>query len=105
MAKSTPSWQRHVPSFGALLAASAVLRIGLILYSDWHDARSVVKYTDVDYRVFSDATRFLVQPNTEAGNVAIGPLTKQLDLHIGKWVVSWADDGSVFKPPFQSIHS
>ena len=42
-------------SFNAILTISTLLRISLILYSEWHDAHSVVKYTDVDYRVFSDA--------------------------------------------------
>lgn len=83
MAEATSRWQRYIPSFWALFATAALIRIGLILYSEWHDARSIVKYTDVDYRVFSDATRFLIQPNVETGNVAIGPLTKLLDLHIG----------------------
>ncbi|TFY57199.1 hypothetical protein EVG20_g8637 [Dentipellis fragilis] len=59
-----------------VLVASALLRVALILYSEWHDAHSVVKYTDVDYRVFSDATRFTLNPGP--GNRAQGPL--------GKWV-------------------
>ena len=68
--------------FWALLIASASLRIGLILYSDWHDARSVVKYTDIDYRVFSDAARFLFNPTMD--NVARGPLTRKFNLNVGK---------------------
>ena len=63
-----------IPPFKASLAAAALLRVGLILYSEWHDARSVVKYTDVDYRVFSDAARFTLNPDPSAGNVARGPL-------------------------------
>ncbi|KAF8197534.1 glycosyltransferase family 50 protein [Pholiota molesta] len=39
--------------------------VGLILYSEWHDARSVVKYTDVDYRVFSDAASFVLHLGLE----------------------------------------
>lgn len=67
-------------SFRSLLAVSALLRIGLVVYSDWHDAHSLVKYTDVDYRVFSDATRFLLRPGTPEGNVAEGLLGATLNL-------------------------
>ncbi|KIY74112.1 glycosyltransferase family 50 protein [Cylindrobasidium torrendii FP15055 ss-10] len=55
-----------------ILSAAVLLRVGLILYSEWHDAHSVVKYTDVDYRVFTDAVRYLLHP--EPGNRAQGPL-------------------------------
>ena len=61
-------------SFRNVLLASALLRVILILYSEWHDARSLMKYTDVDYRVFSDATRFLLHPTTD--NRAKGPLDR-----------------------------
>lgn len=74
--------QKYVPPFSTLLIASALLRVGLILYSEWHDARSVVKYTDVDYRVFSDAAQFLFHPSKN--NLARGPLTSKLSLDIGK---------------------
>lgn len=50
------------PSFFNVLVFSALLRGGLILYSEYHDAHSVVKYTDIDYRVFTDAARFLLYP-------------------------------------------
>ncbi|KAH9930708.1 glycosyltransferase family 50 protein [Fomitopsis serialis] len=66
------SLARLVPSFNRLLAISTILRVVLILYSEWHDAHSVVKYTDVDYRVFSDAARFLLNPSE--ANYAQGPL-------------------------------
>jgi phosphatidylinositol glycan class M len=62
------------PYFKASLVAAALLRVGLIIYSEWHDSRSVVKYTDVDYRVFSDAARFTFNPDPSVGNVAQGPL-------------------------------
>ena len=61
-----------IPSFTTVLALSVVLRVALIIYSEWHDARSVVKYTDVDYRVFSDAARFVLRPSER--NRAQGPL-------------------------------
>lgn len=52
-------------SFRNVLLTSIVLRVALILYSEWHDAHSIVKYTDVDYRVFSDAAWFVVHPSTD----------------------------------------
>lgn len=65
-------------SFRNVLLASAVLRVCLIFYSEWHDARSLVKYTDVDYRVFTDAAQFLAYPGPGDENHARGPLKKLL---------------------------
>ncbi|GBE82106.1 glycosyltransferase family 50 protein [Sparassis latifolia] len=69
---------RFTPSFASVLIVSSLLRIALILYSEWHDAQSVVKYTDVDYRVFSDAARFVLHPSSD--NRAQGPLGAWLNL-------------------------
>ncbi|EGN93290.1 glycosyltransferase family 50 protein [Serpula lacrymans var. lacrymans S7.3] len=86
---SVPHWYHNskVPSFRALLIVSAILRIALIVYSDWHDAHSVVKYTDVDYRVFSDAANFILDPGPvhwkEFDNGAKGPLVDWLGIKIG----------------------
>lgn len=63
-----------IPPFKVSLVAAALLRVGLIIYSERHDATSVVKYTDIDYRVFSDAARFTLNPDPSTGNVAQGPL-------------------------------
>lgn len=73
---------RHVPSFPTLLLVSSLLRVALIIYSEWHDAHSVVKYTDVDYRVFSDAARFVLNPSPD--NRAEGPLASLLPIHLGR---------------------
>ncbi|RPD66381.1 glycosyltransferase family 50 protein [Lentinus tigrinus ALCF2SS1-6] len=67
---------QYVPSFSSILLISSLLRVALIIYSEWHDAHSVVKYTDVDYRVFSDAARFVLNPTSE--NRAEGPLARFL---------------------------
>ncbi|KAL0934793.1 GPI mannosyltransferase (FHA domain-containing protein) [Colletotrichum truncatum] len=45
---------RPVPLFGA----AALLRIGMLFYGLWQDANSAMKYTDIDYLVFTDAARF-----------------------------------------------
>lgn len=69
------------PSFRNVLIISAVIRVALILYSEWHDAHSVVKYTDVDYRVFSDASRFILHPGLKDLNYAKGPLKEWLGIN------------------------
>ncbi|KAK3235496.1 hypothetical protein CYMTET_54310 [Cymbomonas tetramitiformis] len=42
-----------------VFAAGALLRIALIIYGEWHDEHMPVKYTDIDYSVFSDAARYV----------------------------------------------
>lgn len=61
-------------SFRNVLLFSVVIRVALISYSEWHDARSLVKYTDIDYRVFTDAAQFLLHPGPGDENTARGPL-------------------------------
>ena len=63
-------------SIRPLLVLSTLIRIVLVLYSEWHDRHSLVKYTDVDYLVFTDATSYTLVPGPL--NHAQGPL--------GKWV-------------------
>ena len=65
-------------SFRNVLVVSTLLRVVLILYSEWHDAHSTLKYTDIDYRVFSDATHFILHPS--AGNKAQGILGEFLGI-------------------------
>ena len=64
----------HLLAFKNVVIFSIVLRVALIFYSEWHDAHSVVKYTDVDYRVFSDAAAFLLHPGPGNANRAQGPV-------------------------------
>ncbi|KAJ8078980.1 GPI mannosyltransferase 1 [Marasmius tenuissimus] len=61
-------------SFRFILTLSIIIRVALIVYSEWHDARSIVKYTDVDYRVFSDAAKYILHPGPGDTNTATGPL-------------------------------
>lgn len=44
-----------------LYSAAVLLRLVLLVYGLWQDANSPLKYTDIDYLVFTDATRFVVQ--------------------------------------------
>lgn len=71
-------------SFSHVLILSVLIRIALIVYSEWHDAHSTVKYTDIDYRVFTDAARFLLRPTAadgdKAANIAQGPLGTLLNV-------------------------
>jgi len=75
-------------SFRNILVSAIAIRVILILYSEWHDAHSVVKYTDVDYRVFSDAANFLSRAGPGNTNRAEGPLKSIIgrELNIGKYV-------------------
>ncbi|KAI8532583.1 hypothetical protein RHMOL_Rhmol11G0224700 [Rhododendron molle] len=43
----------------SLLLFSAILRLLLILYGEWQDTHMEVRYTDVDYLVFSDAASLM----------------------------------------------
>lgn len=76
-------------SFPLIISLSVVIRVVLILYSEWHDARSLVKYTDIDYRVFSDAATYLLHPGPGTQNHAQGPLREWLgrELPFGECVV------------------
>ncbi|KAJ4420251.1 GPI mannosyltransferase 1 [Gnomoniopsis sp. IMI 355080] len=54
-----------------LYALAFALRIFLLLYGLWQDAHSPLKYTDIDYLVFTDAARFVAQ------NHPLGPYARE----------------------------
>lgn len=65
-------------TLSTIVALALAFRCALIIYGEYHDAHSTLKYTDVDYRVFSDATKFLLNPSE--GNEAQGILGHTLGL-------------------------
>ena len=46
-------------SWRGALAASATVRVALIVYGSWHDAGFQLQYTDVDYYVFADGAELV----------------------------------------------
>ncbi|MCL7029483.1 hypothetical protein MKW94_007117 [Papaver nudicaule] len=46
-------------NFRSLLLFSAILRVFLIIYGEWQDTHMEVRYTDIDYYVFSDAASLM----------------------------------------------
>ncbi|GAA5910133.1 hypothetical protein JCM5296_001968 [Sporobolomyces johnsonii] len=60
--------------FTHALIAAAVFRAGLILWGTYQDAVSPVRYTDIDYFVFSDAATCLLAPTSPNCSPARGRL-------------------------------
>jgi len=56
-----PGQQLSVMKVQPVFAAAAAVRALLICFGEWQDAHLTVRYTDVDYAVFTDAARFVSQ--------------------------------------------
>ncbi|KAJ1927838.1 GPI mannosyltransferase 1 [Tieghemiomyces parasiticus] len=48
-------------SLKSIFAIAAALRLALLAYGLWQDRHFLVKYTDVDYKVFTDAAQFVYE--------------------------------------------
>jgi len=43
-----------------LILSAIALRVGLLLFGSWQDTHLAVKYTDIDYEVYTDAAQFIL---------------------------------------------
>lgn len=67
-----------------ILLLAATFRILLVAYGAYQDAHSDLKYTDVDYRVFTDAAGYILDATS---GQAVGPLVSFFGwTFIGEWV-------------------
>lgn len=51
-------------SLRSVAPAAVIIRLLLLVYGEWQDSNFAVKFTDVDYHVFSDAARHVLEGNS-----------------------------------------
>ncbi|KAG0275239.1 hypothetical protein BGZ95_009041 [Linnemannia exigua] len=87
-------------TFRQLLWASVALHGILLIYGHWQDTHLVVKYTDIDYVVFTDASRYLTQGQSpyKRATYRYTPLLAQMLMpniwfneSFGKWIFTGAN--------------
>ncbi|KAI1114528.1 glycosyltransferase family 50 protein [Nemania sp. NC0429] len=60
-----------------LFASAALLRLGMLVYGLWQDANSPLKYTDIDYLVFTDAARFTFSSSSSSSPSSSSPYERE----------------------------
>ena len=81
-----------------VFGAAILLRLNLLMYGRWQDANSPMKYTDIDYLVFTDAARFIARGRSpyDRATYRYTPLLAWL-LYPTTWTTNglWFDFGKV----------